>query len=105
MDKKSVLDLVKKFQKVLESKGTKVDRIILYGSYAEGTQHEGSDVDLVVISNDFVKHGYWERIDILSQAIYELFEPIEAVAMTPDEWSRGQSLLVDYAKRGEVVYG
>jgi uncharacterized protein len=27
------------------------DRIILFGSYAKGTMHEGSDVDLLVIAN------------------------------------------------------
>ena len=60
---------------------------------------------MVVISKDFNDKGYWERIDILSSAIYELFQPIEAVAMTPEEWESGKSLIVDYAKGGEVVYG
>jgi len=105
MDKKSVLNLLEKFQKTLDQNGTKVDKLILYGSYATGTYREGSDIDLVVISRDFKGLGRWERIEILSKAIYELFEPIEAVAMTPEEWDQGESYIVDYAKQGEVVYG
>ena len=105
MDKNTVLGILSRFRKVLESKGTKVDKLILFGSYASGTYKEGSDIDVVVISKNFSGKDYWERIDILSDAIYEVFEPIEAVAMTPEEWERKESLVVDYVKDGEVIYG
>jgi len=59
----------------------------------------------VVISEDFADKDYWERIDILSSAIFEVFAPIEAVAMTPQEWESGESRIVAYARHGEVVYG
>lgn len=104
MDKESALEAVSRFREALESKGIKVARLILFGSYAEGTYREGSDIDVVVISEDFSGKGYWERIDILSDAIYEVFEPIEAVAITPDEFEKGESSVVDYSKTGEVVY-
>ena len=59
----------------------------------------------MVISEDFAGKGYRERIDVLSAAIYRIFEPIEAVAMTPQEWQSGDSLVADYARKGEVGYG
>lgn len=104
MDKATVLGIVSKFQKALESEGIRVSKIILFGSYAKETFREGSDIDLIVISEDFIGKGYWERIEVLSEAIYKVFKPIEAVAMTPEEWINGQSPLVDYAADGEVVY-
>jgi len=105
MDKKTVLEIISSFRKAIESKGIKTDKLILFGSYATGRYREDSDIDVVVISQDFNDKGYWERIDILSSAIYQVFQPIEAVAMTPEEWEKGKSLLVDYTKGGEVVYG
>jgi len=105
MDKKTVLEIISSFRKAIESEGIKINKLILFGSYATGRYREDSDIDVVVISQDFNDKGYWERIDILSSAIYQVFQPIEAVAMTPEEWERGKSLLVDYAKGGEVVYG
>ena len=48
--------------------------------------------------------GYWERIALLTDVIYDLFVPVEAVALTPDEWERGDSFVVDYARNGEVLY-
>jgi predicted nucleotidyltransferase len=105
MDKKAVLKIISDFRKALESAGVKPRKILLYGSYAAGNYRPDSDIDLVVISEDFEGKDYWQRIDLLSDAIYEVFQPIEAVAMTPREWEQGDSLIVDYARDGEVVYG
>ena len=63
-----------------------------------------SDIDVVVISSDFSGKGYWERVDLLSDVIYEIFAPLDAVALTPDEWDRGESFVVDFARNGEVLY-
>lgn len=104
MDKKAVLNILSAFRKVLEGKGLRINKMILFGSYALDTYREGSDIDVVVVSEDFAGRNYWERIDILSEAIYEVFEPIEAVALTPEEWEKGSSDIIEYSKSGEVVY-
>ena len=104
MDKKAVLKSIFDFKKSLESKGIHVDRLILYGSWSRNLQVEGSDIDLVVVSDDFKNRDYWERIDILANAIYEVFAPIEAIAMTPEEWDSESSDVCHYAKDGEIVY-
>lgn len=103
MDKKAVLKVVARFRRALGAHGIREARIVLYGSHADGTAHEGSDIDLVVISEDFAGKAYWDRIEILAEAVAEVWEPIEAVAMTPGEWAEGASIIVDYAKDGEVL--
>jgi uncharacterized protein len=105
MDKESVLKIIHDFGRALEAEHVKPQKIVLFGSYSTGTQRPDSDIDLVVISEDFAGKGYWERIDALAAALCRVFEPIEAVAMTPAEWESGTSLIADYARNGEVVYG
>lgn len=105
MDKSTVLRIISDYGKALEAEKIRPQKIILFGSYSTGTQHEGSDIDLVVISEDFAGKDYWERIDILATALVKVFEPIEAIAMTPQEWESGESRIVDYARDGEVIYG
>ena len=80
-----------------------MQRLILYGSWSRNQQVEGSDIDLVVISEDFKNKDYWERIDILTEAIYKVFAPIEAVAMTPEEWGNEGSEVCYYAKDGQII--
>jgi predicted nucleotidyltransferase len=105
VDKVTVLKILSSFAASLENQGIRVDRLILYGSYANGNWHEGSDIDVVVISPDFVDMDFWERIRVLGLSMWEVFEPIEPVAMTPEEWASGRSMIVDYASKGEVVCG
>ena len=103
MDKRSVLNIIDRFKNILEQK-VRISKIILFGSYARGNYNDSSDIDLIVISNDFAAMNYWERIDFLSGAIYEIFEPIEALSFTPSEWEKNTSFLNDYANDGETVY-
>jgi len=102
MGQDTVLSIIHKFKAALEA-NIPVEQIILYGSYASGTAREDSDIDLVVISPGFSGKTYWERIDILSEAIYNVCAPIEASAFTPDEWKSGKSLLPDFAKNGMLI--
>jgi len=104
MDKGAVLKIIDRFRAVIENKKVKIKKVILFGSYSKGNYKDGSDIDVILISDDFASMDYWERIDFLSEAIYEIYEPIEAFLFTPDEWDKKDSFLVDYAKDGEVVY-
>ncbi len=105
MDRAAVLETIVAFREALEAEGIRSQKMILFGSHSTETQRPDSDIDLVVISEDFTGKGYWERIDLLAAAICRVFEPIEAVAMTPEEWEHGDSLIAQYARTGEVVYG
>lgn len=104
MDKSSVLRIITQFKDALENQDVTVQRIILFGSWAYGTPHEWSDIDLIVISESFKEMSYWKRIDTIARAVYSVFEPIEATALTPDEWERGEYTIVEFAKQGETVF-
>lgn len=104
MDKSAALEALDRFREALEKQGVSASKVILYGSYAAGNWREGSDIDVVVVSPDFADKGYWDRIDVLAKAICDVWEPIEAVAMTPQEWEKGDSMVAHFAREGELVY-
>lgn len=103
MGQDAVINKIRQFKRALESLNIQVEQLILFGSHATGTAREDSDIDIVVISSSFANRSYWERIDVLSEAIYKVFAPIEASAFTPEEWQAGKSLIVDYARDGVFV--
>ncbi|MGB5159458.1 nucleotidyltransferase domain-containing protein [Desulfobacterium sp. N47] len=104
MGQDAVLKTITQFKKALESIDIRVEQLILYGSHSVDKAREDSDIDVVVISPSFSDKNYWERIDILTEAIYKVFAPIEATAFTPEEWKAEKSLIVDYAKNGIIVH-
>jgi predicted nucleotidyltransferase len=59
------------------------ERIVLFGSYAKGTAHPGSDIDLLVVADlegDPVAHLRRAR-----QLVADSFPPVDVVLCTPEE--------------------
>lgn len=83
---KVVYQIIKDYRKALEGIGIKVERIVLYGSYASHSFREFSDIDLVVISDDFREMDLWERLVLLGQAAAIVRKPIEALGYTQEEF-------------------
>jgi hypothetical protein len=42
---------------------------------------------------------------MLDEALLEVWKPIEAAPPTSEEWERGDSMVVEFAKDGELAYG
>lgn len=103
MDKGTVLNIIEQFKRVLTDKGVSIDRIVLFGSHANDTQRPDSDIDLIVVSNTFKDMDYWQRINILADAISDIFQPIEAVGMTNEEWNNKAFMAAEYARSGVLV--
>ncbi|MBF0387496.1 MAG: nucleotidyltransferase domain-containing protein [Candidatus Omnitrophica bacterium] len=103
MGKKDILEILRLFRQTLEERGVHVERMILFGSWAAGTQREGSDIDVVVVSADFAGKDHWARIEAVSGAIYKVFAPIQAFTLTPEEWLSGKKNVCDFARGGELV--
>lgn len=103
MDKAAALETVGKFRTALEQTGVPVSQMVLFGSFATGTFTEDSDIDVVVISESFKGLNHWQRIEKMTDALYKLFQPIEARALTPEEWDSGDSMTAKYAKTSTLI--
>jgi len=59
----------------------RIDRIILFGSVARGSLHEGSDIDLIVVGD------FTERFHQRIAALLDLTDlPVEPLCYTPAEF-------------------
>ena len=52
MDKRDVLSIANEYANAVEAKYSYV-KMILFGSYAKGTNHEDSDIDIAIILKDY----------------------------------------------------
>ncbi len=83
----------------------KPDKIILFGSYAWGTPHEDSDVDLFIIKNTAHPRVFAENID---GSIFPRPFPIDILVYTPELFLRGQNngdfFIHELIDKGHVLY-
>lgn len=89
--------------------GLKISKIILFGSQASGEVTKESDIGVVIISNDFKDKDIYERAELTKEAeiqtIKRFMIPLDIITMTPEEFESETSLISNYARNGEVVYG
>lgn len=101
--KKSLLGL-------LERKGIRVNKIIVFGSHAKGKVKEESDIDIIIVSKDFRDKDIFERVKLtrgVNRGLVKKFmKPFDLIYYSDEEWENGNSLIINAAKEeGEVVYG
>ncbi len=107
MDRKTVSSL-KRFKEALEAHGIEVERIIVYGSHAQGRAEIHSDIDVAVISNSFRRLNLLRRLEVLGAVLARagIMAPIEALGYTEAEFNSKEkgTLLSDEIKiRGKTV--
>ncbi len=100
-----IVDIVDRYREQLRLMGIDVTEVILFGSHARGTANEASDIDLLIVSPAFESMNTRERLELLGVAAARIWEPIEALACTPDELIRAETatLLEEIARNGMRV--
>lgn len=108
MDKKKaeskIQKIVKEFAREL-AKEIDVERIILFGSYAKGNPRKDSDLDLLIISPDFTKMDFWQRVKILARARKNYEFAMDYFGISPREYQKAGKLttLGEIKRTGRVI--
>jgi len=109
MAKERIRKAISFLEKSLKESGVRISQIILFGSQTKGTATGESDIDVVILSEDFEGKDIFERARLTKDAeiktLKKFMIPLEIITMTPKEWKKGNSLIVEFAREGEVFYG
>ena len=100
LDKATVRDIASRYadevRKILNPQS-----VILFGSYANGSPHEYSDIDIAVVFNDF--QGNWlETSTYLVGLAWDIGGYIEPHLM--DVTSDNSGFLEHIREKGEIIY-
>jgi len=99
-----VESVVSRFIEELE-RHIRVERVILFGSYARGTPRSWSDIDLAVVSPDF--HGGTEADHLLlAEAARKVTSQIEAIPYLPEDFDHcdSRSFEADIKRNGRLIF-
>ena len=84
----------------------RAEKIVLFGSYANGTPDRDSDVDLLVVMDS--QEPMSQRIRRVTEVAKVRFLPMDIVVRTPAEiderLAKGDFFIVDILSTGKVLY-
>lgn len=90
MGTKTAVSIVKKFFNEVKKKYP-VDKVYLFGSYAKNNAHDGSDIDVCVVSPEFKGYSSDQEIELIKIAM-KIDSRISPVLSNPtdiqDRWSQ-----------------
>ena len=105
MAKRKVKAAVEFLERCLREGGVTPTKIILFGSQAKGKATKDSDIDVLIISEDFRNKNILERAamtkDTKLRTLKKFMIPLDIVTLTPEE--NNTSLISAYATAAEVV--
>lgn len=96
-----IQDLVAELERAI-----RVDAVVLYGSYANGIPHLGSDIDVAVVSPDFEGMSGWKRQELLGSLSVHANPWISPIGYSTSEYAnvQPQTFLSEIVRTGKVVY-
>jgi uncharacterized protein len=96
---------IRNFVALLES-GIRVERVILYGSYARNTAYDGSDIDVAVISPDFEEMPINRRQEIIADLTHSRDRRISPLGYSSSQYKQPgpHSFIGEIIRTGRVVY-
>lgn len=104
VQKESLKQELKKFLINL-GRDIKIENILLFGSRAEGNFNEQSDVDLIIVSEDFEKMNFFERVSKMYD-YWKIDLPVDFICYTPKEFNKlkkGITIVSEALKNGIVI--
>ena len=81
-------------------------KIILFGSYARGDYHEGSDLDVMIVLDTY--KSYWDELvrsaELASDLSLEYDVTVSRTIMTEEQWKKGDlPVLVNVRAEGVLA--
>jgi predicted nucleotidyltransferase len=87
MDKKEAIIKVRQYKLLLQNKFD-VDQVFLFGSYAKGTNHKDSDIDVAIIVNK-ISDDYFATTPLLWKLRRQIDDRIEPILFEKDNDKSG----------------
>ncbi len=84
--------IIERFLAELTKKGISVEQAVLFGSYAQGTFNEWSDIDLAVVSKKFEGERFLDR-EKIRRIKLKVSKRLEPIPYSPEEFNGGNPFI------------
>lgn len=95
----NITDIIQKFLLESEKNNIHIQQAILFGSYAKGTQHEFSDIDLAIVSEDFQGIRLLDNVKLDKPALNSSYD-LETHPFRPEDFTEDNPFVKEILKEG-----
>jgi predicted nucleotidyltransferase len=96
------IEVVEKFLQIVKTAGIKIDRAILFGSYAEGVAGKWSDIDIALVSQDFSGVSFYDN-KMLIPFLLKVDSRIEVHPFRPEDFNEDNFFVKEIIKNGVEI--
>ena len=101
------LKAVNFFSAQIRNNGISINNLILFGSSSTGTAKPGSDIDIAIISYDFVNRDIFDRAFLTKDAemhtVKKFKVSLDVITLTTEESQDKRSLIAGMLRKGVVL--
>ena len=103
LTKNAAIETVENFTREIEAHGIRLNTVIMYGSFAKGTQHEWSDIDVALVSDKFTGVGFVDIGLFASINIKKPYVRIETKTYPTDYFRESDPFIEEIKKDGIII--
>lgn len=104
MDQATINEVISFLKQSLINNGVDVNAIALFGSALSGTMQQGSDIDILIISKDFIGLDIFDRAIMTMKSERETIKafkiPLDIISLSPEEYTNSG---FKYFNTGRIV--
>lgn len=99
---KIITQKINEYIKCLQADNIPIQKVIVFGSYAKGTQNRWSDIDVCVISPKF-KDPFTTMQYLAKKTPFDMRHTIESIGFSPKDFADDSSLIHEIKKNGITI--
>ena len=100
LTRNAAIKMVENFAKEINQQGINLRKVILFGSFAKGLQHEWSDIDVALVADDFTGVGILDTPRFSSIGIKNPYYRIEPKTYSTDYFQESDPFIEEIKKTG-----
>jgi len=99
----AAIEIVGNYAREVEAHGVHLSAVIMYGSFAKGTQHEWSDIDVALVADEFTGVGFIDKKLFPYIGIKKPYIRIETNTYPTEYFQKGDPFIEEIKKTGIVI--
>ena len=99
----AAIEIVENYAREILSYGVHLQAVIIYGSFARGTQHEWSDIDVALVADEFSGLGFVDKKLFPYIGIKKPYIRIDAKTYPTDYFQKGDPFIEEIKNTGIAI--